>query len=279
MFGKSRLIAASARASAPPDRHRTQLDRHTELKPIVRANYAKLQVNKNDCLRLEKALKLYTKYKWASLVQVLRGLAGTAVALVLISMVVFVFPRRLMRRWVISALLCAQLAVIVSFFIIDGNRAAMELDRAHISKESLKSTKDKCAQVILKRELPSVAPATPYRFPSQEVLWEVLAIIFSACVSCILASRLLYTAVARATGIDDPTSSFASTMQPLAPPRPVSDVNELLSSIRVTEYTSGEGLLREKQCPICLDDMNGSGSAISMLACTHVFHEQCLGGW
>lgn len=281
MSGESRLIHTSTRARAEFDKRRTVVGLQTEFQPVVKASYV-LQPprdpNQNGCRRLQRALKLYEKYEWAMLMRVLSGLAGTAFALVLLCLALFYFSRRLLRRWVIGALLLLQLAVIISFFVLDGNRSAMELSRIPIKKsQELSKAKIRC-----KKEFNievSISKTAKYHFKPNMRFWEVLAIILSACICGMLASRLVYIAVARATGIDDPTNSFASTIQPVPVPRPESEIMELLTSIRVTEATSGEGLDREKQCPICLDDLNCAGSVTSMLACTHVYHEQCLGNW
>lgn len=230
-------------------------------------------VAREDCESLRAVLQLYDAIGWRALTTALRVLTALAAACVVISIVILPLSRRLLRHGIVVALLVAQLAVLIPYFVLDARRSAMELNRIHVNGEIRLFSLVKECKDIYNIDMRSLARRSDFQYQSQHVTMQALASTLCACLCGILGSHLLYIAIARATGLDD---RFASRMEPQPARRSTLQVDELLTTVRVAD--SNRTVDREEHCAICLDPMKDSGD-LSMLTCAHVFHEQCMGDW
>lgn len=169
-----------------------------------------------------------------------------------------------------SFILVAQL-IASSAFIALYIGLSIRIDR--LSLNTFASNKDQLKEVVSNctSNLPSVQfrfdSATHYNFGNNKDAWYGYIIVVASCVSfitgmydCFMLSDSNPTVVPNR---DQGTS--LSTLQKCT-----------LNQLRVTEQQCAQ-LSKSDVCPICLDEMNSS--ALSILACDHVFHEACLAKW
>jgi len=253
-----------------------------------------------ECENLVAMLNKYEEISWDSLTRYIAALSGTALALLIVSMASLAAPRslKLGTRPFLLALFIFQLSILITHFVLDARRDSM-IFTEWSNPRSLTSFARKCelSGVILQIR----SEDNFYRFPSNSATgwYEPLALLATMHILAVLAVRLLYISLTRASNDneDSPPGDLERRRrcQPEnRAPDICIDIDGLLLDMRYEgDFSSQASSDKEEVCAICLEEITPNPAQIddgregrreehefiSQLDCSHFYHENCLRTW